>query len=149
MLPMRAVCDLCQMLRDISAMQTPRKHLVTQAVVRLSARKSRTHSAIYLGTSFPPSLRPRILSIATAMPPVCLLDKTKNLYQSEPPHCVRDSLIPADFLNALRLSERNPQGAERALSPLAPLRFALEFRSAGLSFSCNMDHRARNPIFNP
>ena len=31
------ISALCQMLRDISAMQTPRKHLVTQAVVRLSA----------------------------------------------------------------------------------------------------------------
>jgi len=34
--------------------------------------------------------------------------------------------IPADSLNALRLNERNPQGAERPLYSLASLGFALE-----------------------
>ena len=34
--------------------------------------------------------------------------------------------IPADFLNALRLNERNPQGAERALSSVCFTRVRFE-----------------------
>ena len=79
-------------------MRTPRRTLVMQADVCSSARESRTHSAIHLGTSFSPSLRRSILSIATAMLPVNLLDRTENLHQSDGFHFISASLGSAPLL---------------------------------------------------
>ena len=53
-----------------------------------------------------PSLCPRILHIALAMRPVCLLDRTKNLHQSDRLHFISDSNTkpPTGFLVTCRRS---------------------------------------------
>ena len=60
-----------------------------ESVLKFIRHNYRKHC--HLGTSFPPSLRRQILHIAFAMRPICLLDRAKNLYQSDRLHFISDS----------------------------------------------------------
>ena len=64
-----------------------------EAMLRLGIPKEALiNSAHHLSASFPPCLCRQILHIAFAMRPVCLLDRTKNLHQSDRLHFISDSL---------------------------------------------------------